>query len=255
MPTSLPPYPNLEQLRKQAKDLRKAHGAGRAEAVRRLRAHVSRYRDVDDDTVLAADLALRDCQHVISREHGYPDWQHLLQALKKHPGPSAPQAAVIDAVTYADDELIPAQILRVTVRDTTAPEGATVVVLRTPVDRAVKITVGRTEGTALKRCLDNEPLPRPLTHELLDSCLQHLGVTVGGVVVHSLDEQGVFLAHVRLRTPERTVVVDTRPSDALVLAALRGASIYVTGQVLERGGQDLHEALASLDEPAAAAAA
>ncbi len=113
----------------------------------------------------------------------------------------------------------------------------------------MKILVGRFEGTALQRCLDNEPMPRPLTHELLDSCLLHLGVGIDWVVVHTLDERGVYLAHVRLRTSERTVIVDTRPSDGLVLAALRGASIYVSGQVLDSGGEDLAGALAGLGDP------
>jgi uncharacterized protein len=249
MPTSLPPYPNLEQLRKQAKDLRKAHGRGDSEAAHRLRAHVHRCYNLDDAEVLAAELALRECQHVVSREHGYPDWQHLLDALVNQPGPSKPQAVVVDTVTYCEDELVPVQILRVVLKDAAPLESTGIVVLRTPEDQAVKITVGRYEGTALHRCLDNKPLPRPLTHELLDSCLHHLGVTVEGVVVHTLDEQGVYLAHVRLRTAEGLVVVDTRPSDGLVLAALRGASIFVTGQVLERAGQAMSEALAGLDGP------
>lgn len=249
MPTPLPPYPNLEQLRKQAKDLRKAHGLRDAEVAHRLRAHIQRMQDLSDTEVLDAELALRECQHVISREHGHPDWKHLIDSVADHPGPTAPQATVVDSVSYADDDLIPVQILRVVVRDATPLESSTMVVLRTSENRAVNIIVGRYEGMAMQRCLYNKPMPRPLTHELLDSCLQHLGAHIEQVVIHMLDDEGIYMCHLRLQTSDRSVVVDSRPSDGLVLAALRGASIYVTGQVLERAGQSLQSALVGLDPP------
>jgi hypothetical protein len=64
----LPASPSLEQLRRQAKELLRAHRDGDGEAVRRFRAVASR----------AAGLA--DAQFVIAREYGFENWP----ALKHH---------------------------------------------------------------------------------------------------------------------------------------------------------------------------
>jgi ankyrin repeat protein len=60
---SLPPAPSLEQLRKQAKDLLRAHRAGDPQAVARVAAH--------------EPLTLTGAQHVVAREHGFPSWARL----------------------------------------------------------------------------------------------------------------------------------------------------------------------------------
>jgi ankyrin repeat protein len=63
---SLPPAPSLEQLRKQAKDLLRAHRAGDPGAVARVAAHDA-----------GEALKLTGAQHVIAREHGFPSWPRL----------------------------------------------------------------------------------------------------------------------------------------------------------------------------------
>jgi ankyrin repeat protein len=63
---SLPPAPSLEQLRKQAKDLLRAHRAGEAAAVARVAAY-----EPDEP------LKLTGAQLVVAREHGFPSWPRL----------------------------------------------------------------------------------------------------------------------------------------------------------------------------------
>ena len=63
---SLPPAPSLEQLRKQAKDLLRAHRAGDPQAVARVAAHEP-----------GEPLKLTGAQHVVAREHGFPSWPRL----------------------------------------------------------------------------------------------------------------------------------------------------------------------------------
>jgi len=60
---SLPTRPNLEQYKKQAKDLVKAWKAGGPDAIARIRAHHDRAR-----------MTLTDAQFVIAREHGFDSW-------------------------------------------------------------------------------------------------------------------------------------------------------------------------------------
>lgn len=68
MSASLPAAPSLEQLRKQAKDLLRAHRAGAAAATARLAAHHPRPEE---------PLKLAGAQLVLAREHGFPSWPRL----------------------------------------------------------------------------------------------------------------------------------------------------------------------------------
>jgi ankyrin repeat protein len=65
---SLPAAPSLEQLRKQAKDLLRAHRAGDASAAARVTAH---HPHPDEP------LKLTGAQLVVAREHGFPSWPRL----------------------------------------------------------------------------------------------------------------------------------------------------------------------------------
>ena len=68
----LPARPNLEQYKKQAKELRDAYRSGDTDAARRVRHHV-RAADASDARKVKA-LALTDAQFVIAREHGFDSW-------------------------------------------------------------------------------------------------------------------------------------------------------------------------------------
>ncbi|HXM58309.1 MAG TPA: ankyrin repeat domain-containing protein [Candidatus Dormibacteraeota bacterium] len=68
MHSSLPAAPHLEQLRKLARELQRAHAAGQPEARARVR---------DRHPRAGADLRLADAQLVIAREHGFASWPRL----------------------------------------------------------------------------------------------------------------------------------------------------------------------------------
>lgn len=81
MPTyrALPPQPNLEQIKNQAKDLLSAHRSAAPDTVPRLRAFLSKLSAATDAEILAAKFALRDAQLVIAREYGFDNWDGLAQ--------------------------------------------------------------------------------------------------------------------------------------------------------------------------------
>src|SRR5437016_4228752 len=62
----LPDHPDLDQLRRQAKELRKAALAGDPTALDRVRRQVA-----------GAPLTLSTAQLAIAREHGFPSWPTL----------------------------------------------------------------------------------------------------------------------------------------------------------------------------------
>jgi ankyrin repeat protein len=72
----LPDSPDLDQLRKQAKDLLRAARAADAAALMRFRILPSLARAADGE-LAQATLALHDAQSVIAREHGFPSWNAL----------------------------------------------------------------------------------------------------------------------------------------------------------------------------------
>lgn len=71
------PSPSLEQLKKQAKDLCKAHRSADPKAAHRIKSHLPRLIDVSETQIPEAEFSLQEAQHVISREYGYTHWEML----------------------------------------------------------------------------------------------------------------------------------------------------------------------------------
>lgn len=82
MPTKrLPDSANLDQLKRQAKDLLRDFRAGRMSAFQRLREFHPKLSMVSDAKMPTVTLALSDAQLSISREYGYASWPRLKTAI------------------------------------------------------------------------------------------------------------------------------------------------------------------------------
>ena len=79
----LPSHPNLDHLKYQAKDLRKAHAARNPEAAQRLREFHPRFARATDAEIFNARLSLTDAQLAIAREAGFPSWARLKRHIEK----------------------------------------------------------------------------------------------------------------------------------------------------------------------------
>jgi hypothetical protein len=80
MPTrSLPTRPNLDQLKRQAQELRRSHGEGKRAAAARIAAHHPRFKSRSLTTILNTRVTVADAQLVIAREYGFGNWSHLKQ--------------------------------------------------------------------------------------------------------------------------------------------------------------------------------
>lgn len=78
MPTrSLPPQPDLTQLKLQAKELQRAHAAGSRAAAARILAHHPKPAGPAASDIPAAPLSLSAAQLVIAREYGFRSWADL----------------------------------------------------------------------------------------------------------------------------------------------------------------------------------
>ncbi len=77
MSVQLPPKPSLEQLKKQAKALLKAHQSGEPDACTRIKASFPRLSEAPESDISGAAFSLRDAQLVIAREYGFESWPKL----------------------------------------------------------------------------------------------------------------------------------------------------------------------------------
>ncbi|WP_448808744.1 bifunctional nuclease family protein [Agromyces bauzanensis] len=101
--------------------------------------------------------------------------------------------------------------------------------------RVLPIWIGTQEATSILIALGDEPPPRPLTHDLMKTLLDTVGATVDRIAVTRI-EDGTFYAELTLTTPTGTLVLDTRPSDAIALAVRTDAPLFVAEEVLEESG-------------------
>ena len=98
--------------------------------------------------------------------------------------------------------------------------------------RLLPIIVGFFEALAILMELENHPMERPMTHDLLKSVIYSLGASVVSVLVSALKED-TFHAQITLNVGDENVIkIDSRPSDALALALRADAPIYVAEEVM-----------------------
>jgi len=100
-------------------------------------------------------------------------------------------------------------------------------------DRWFPIMIGLWEALMIDRRVKRLGSPRPLTHDLLVSAVQHLGGELQDVLITELKE-GTYYAHLRIRHDGELIAVDARPSDAICVAVTCQPSlpIYVNEEVL-----------------------
>jgi uncharacterized protein len=98
--------------------------------------------------------------------------------------------------------------------------------------RQFPISIGVFEAVAIDRRIKQIPIPRPMTHELLEGVIDQLGGRLVRVVVCDLVD-GTFIAKLIIARGAREVEVDCRPSDAIALAAGADVPIFCEDKVLQ----------------------
>jgi bifunctional DNase/RNase len=98
--------------------------------------------------------------------------------------------------------------------------------------RVLPIWVGPFEAQAIAMALQGVSVPRPMTHDLIKSLCEHLGVSVRSVIINDIRD-GTYFAEMYLQTTSGEVIVDSRPSDAIALALRTGAKIFLSDKVAD----------------------
>lgn len=105
--------------------------------------------------------------------------------------------------------------------------------------RFLPIVIGYFEATSIAYVLEKEPVPRPLTHDLLVSVIKKMGGILTEVVITKVENDTFHAIAVIIRKgKKKPLIIDSRPSD-VIAAALRvkGCKIFVNNSLLIKEGR------------------
>ncbi|MQF70259.1 bifunctional nuclease family protein [SAR202 cluster bacterium AD-804-J14_MRT_500m] len=105
-------------------------------------------------------------------------------------------------------------------------------------DRYLPIWIGPAEADAIAVKLQDISVPRPLTHDLLQSVIDNLGAHITHILVNDL-QNDTFFAKIGVAVNGKTSEIDSRPSDAIALAVRAQVPIYAEDSVLDQAGIQL----------------
>ncbi len=137
------------------------------------------------------------------------------------------------------ERFVPVRLARVVLRD--GAEQQWIFLQEVHGKRGFPIVIGTSEASEIHRVLADEPLPRPLTHQLALAAIHALGSRLVRVDIVDLRNNTFFarLVLAGLEAGVQEVHVDSRPSDALALALRAGAPLRVAESVLEQVRTDM----------------
>lgn len=99
-------------------------------------------------------------------------------------------------------------------------------------DTMLPIWVGAYEANAIALEIEKIAPQRPMTHDLLKNVIDQMGASVKRIVVTDLIDN-TFYAVIELMMGQRTIFLDSRPSDAIALALRSDCPIYVNEEVIK----------------------
>lgn len=109
-----------------------------------------------------------------------------------------------------------------------------VVILRDADEKSfLPIWVGVFEANAIALQLEGIQTPRPMTHDLLKDVISKLGASIERVVITKLQDN-TFFAEIHVVVEGRSLVIDSRPSDAIALSLRTSSPVFVEEEVLEK---------------------
>jgi hypothetical protein len=100
-------------------------------------------------------------------------------------------------------------------------------------ERALPIWVGFFEANAIALQMENIPTPRPMTHDLLKNILAGFNAKVKKILINDLQDN-TYYALIFVEAHKKTLVFDSRPSDAIALALRLRTPIFVEEEVLNK---------------------
>ncbi len=99
----------------------------------------------------------------------------------------------------------------------------------------IPIVIGASEAQSIAIRMESIIPPRPMTHDLFVSFAHGFGVQLKEVFIYKF-EDGIFSSELTFSDQDRTIVLDSRTSDAIAIALRTKSPIYTTKKILDETG-------------------
>lgn len=130
----------------------------------------------------------------------------------------------------SNDCLIP--VFPFQISEPMAESGSYILVLDAPTEgKQVPVLIGENEAQAIIMASEGRRAKRPLTHHLLNNIMEAYMLSLKQAVVDKFEE-GIFYTTLTLSDGFGEKQIDSRTSDAVVLALLQDAPVFITPDVL-----------------------
>ncbi len=108
-------------------------------------------------------------------------------------------------------------------------------------ERVLVLMIGLAEAIAIKSQITEEdpPPPRPMTHDLLNSVFEHFNAEIQYILITELREEAYYIAEIHAELDGRSIIIDSRPTDAVALALRADVPIYAMEAVMDEAGKNM----------------
>ncbi|MBE7705969.1 MAG: bifunctional nuclease family protein [Cyanobacteria bacterium SIG30] len=115
--------------------------------------------------------------------------------------------------------------------------GSPIVVLNDAENRiALPIWIGSAEASSIIRKIENIPSSRPMTHDLFIDIFNKTEFKLEEVRINDVTEETYYSSLVLKNKDGKIAEIDARPSDAIAIAIRAQVPIYVSPEVISKGG-------------------
>ncbi|OPL09198.1 MAG: hypothetical protein AVO34_05690 [Firmicutes bacterium ML8_F2] len=125
-------------------------------------------------------------------------------------------------------------MIKMEVKTVTADQGGNFLVLLMDAEekKVLPISIGPLEAQAIALVLQGELPPRPMTHDLLKTVCENLKGQIDKIVITDIIDS-TFYAEIYLQKNGETMILDSRPSDAIALALRCQSPIFMVPKLVE----------------------
>lgn len=109
------------------------------------------------------------------------------------------------------------------------------------------IWIGHPEAAAILMKLQDADTPRPMTHDLMASVFEELDLECAQIAITELRDN-TFFATITLKSGDRELEIDARPSDAIALAVRTEAPIFVADDVIAESAIEFEHEVEDTEE-------
>ncbi|MDD2219392.1 MAG: bifunctional nuclease family protein [Desulfoplanes sp.] len=95
------------------------------------------------------------------------------------------------------------------------------------------IWIGAMEAMAISMGINNVKVPRPMTHDLILDVIRQMGGELLRIEILSIDK-GTYYASLVVKMADKTIHIDSRPSDSIALALRCGVPILADEIMLKK---------------------